>query len=167
MEWFYSVDGLPVNPAEWHQHLRRCQRRWQAFTVPEMLSQFRISLRRRPETAKARTGRLGERHAARALKREGLRVLARNWRSGRDEIDLVCRDGEVLVFVEVRTRADGALVGGYHSLTTAKKTAMRRAGQAYVKALRNKPAHWRFDLVEVRQIAGGRFQSQRYENLRI
>ncbi|HEY9247904.1 MAG TPA: YraN family protein, partial [Rariglobus sp.] len=65
------------------------------------------------------TGERGERLAAAFLKRLNYKVVARNWRSPRDrrdEIDLVCLDGEVLVFVEVKTRAADALVSGYHAV---------------------------------------------------
>ncbi|MDD3154873.1 MAG: YraN family protein [Victivallaceae bacterium] len=49
-------------------------------------------------------GRAGERSAAALLKAKGMSVLARNWRKGSGEHDLVCLDGAILVFVEVKTR---------------------------------------------------------------
>ncbi len=68
----------------------------------------------------ARAGVEGERLAARFLRKQnGYKIVARNWRSPRDrrdEIDLVCRDGLTLVFVEVKTRAADALVSGYHAV---------------------------------------------------
>lgn len=100
-------------------------------------------------TDRAERGRFGEREAARYLKGKGLRVLVRNWRHGHDEIDLVCLDGEVLVFVEVRTRDALALVDGYHSVTQAKKDKLRRVCRAYLKALPQRPGHTRFDIVAV------------------
>lgn len=95
----------------------------------------------------------GERAAERFL--HGTRnftIVARNWRSPhdrRDELDLVCRDGDVLVFVEVKARAAGALVPGYYAVNDRKKRALRRACVAYLRALREKPHTWRFDIVEV------------------
>ena len=54
---------------------------------------------------RAERGRFGEARAADFVRRElGYRILARNWRYKRDEIDLVCLDGAVLVFIEVRLR---------------------------------------------------------------
>ena len=98
-------------------------------------------------------GPRGERLAAEWLARErGFRVVARNWRNPRDrreEIDLICRDHGVLVFVEVKTRAAGALVPGYHAVDQRKKRVLRRAGEAYLRALREKPVTFRFDVVEV------------------
>ncbi|MDB6093799.1 MAG: hypothetical protein JWM32_1361 [Verrucomicrobia bacterium] len=104
-------------------------------------------------TAAGRRGAAGERHAAEFLKRErGFKIVARNWRSARDrraEIDLVCRDREVLVFVEVKTRAPDALVPGFHAVTPRKKRAMRRACMAYLAQLPRRPRVFRFDVVEV------------------
>jgi hypothetical protein len=60
------------------------------------------------------TGAAGEKVAEQHLvSTQGIRVLARNWRHGRDELDLVCLDGETLVFVEVKMRRSGAQVPGY------------------------------------------------------
>ena len=71
-------------------------------------------------------GAQGEHYAERYLVKYGkMRLIARNWRNPRDrreEIDLVMRDGEVLVFVEVKTRSAGALVPGYHAVDARKKT---------------------------------------------
>ncbi|MGA3007282.1 MAG: YraN family protein, partial [Opitutaceae bacterium] len=99
-------------------------------------------------------GAAGERTAAEFLRREcGFSVVARNWRSPRDrrdELDLVCRDGEVLVFVEVKTRADTARVPGYSAIDARKKRALRRACSAYLRALgRARPLTFRFDVVEL------------------
>jgi putative endonuclease len=98
-------------------------------------------------------GALGERLAAEWLKRErGFTVVARNWRSPRDrrdEIDLVCRDGEALVFVEVKTRAADALVPGFHAVDARKKRVLRRAAEAYLAGLRERPLTYRLDVVEV------------------
>jgi putative endonuclease len=114
----------------------------------------------------AGTGERGERLAAAWLRRErGFRIVARNWRSPRDrrdELDLVARDGEVLVFVEVKTRAAGALVTGYHAVDARKKAVMRRAIEAYLAGLRTKPRTVRFDVVEVALTAGAAMPEVRH-----
>jgi putative endonuclease len=103
----------------------------------------------------AAAGTWGEAQAAAWLERNRrFRILARNWRSPRDrrcELDLVARDGEVLVFVEVKTRALGALVGGYTAVDGRKRRALARAGEAYLLALPpvHRPLTYRFDVVEV------------------
>src|SRR5471030_2046518 len=102
---------------------------------------------------RAGAGVRGERLAAEFLQRErGLTIVARNWRNPRDrrdELDLVARDGEVLVFVEVKARAAGALVSGYYAVDERKKEVMRRTIKAYLAGLKTKPVTVRFDVVEV------------------
>ena len=104
-------------------------------------------------TGDADAGGAGERLAAEWLQRERrMTIVARNWRNPRDrreEIDLVCRDAGILVFVEVKARAAGALVPGYHAVDRRKKRVLRRAIKAYLGQLREKPPTFRFDVVEV------------------
>ena len=110
---------------------------------------------RREFTDKVRAGAEGERLAANFLRKNaGFKIVARNWRSPRDrrdEIDLVCRDGAAIVFVEVKTRAADALVSGYHAVDQAKKRVMLRASTAYLRALGSagQLVTYRFDVVEV------------------
>jgi putative endonuclease len=96
---------------------------------------------------------LGERRAEDYLVRErGFKRVARNWRNPadrREEIDLVMKDGEVLVFVEVKTRAQGALVSGYHAVDERKRRVLRRAVRAYLRGMTERPPTHRFDIVEV------------------
>ncbi|MGJ3243526.1 MAG: YraN family protein [Opitutales bacterium] len=97
-----------------------------------------------------RRGDQGEQAAAAWLQRRlGIRCLLRNWRAGRDEIDLICREGEVLVFVEVKTRSPGRRGTGFRSVNRRKRRAQRRAARAYLRALASPPRHFRFDVVEV------------------
>ena len=111
-------------------------------------------------------GFMGERAAAEHLRREkGYTILRRNWRHERDEIDLICRDGEALVFVEVKTRAAHALVGGYDAVNKRKKRAVLRAARAYVAGLAEKPRTLRFDVVEVEHVEGERTALRHFENV--
>ncbi len=111
-------------------------------------------------------GASGERAAAAHLRREkGFTILRRNWRHDRDEIDLVCRDGEALVFVEVKTRAAHSLVGGYFAVNKRKKKALLRASRAYVAQLVEKPRTVRFDIVEVEHVAGEQTALRHFENV--
>lgn len=54
-------------------------------------------------------GRLGEEYAARLLEREGYRILSRNFHTRYGEIDLIAQKGEILAFIEVKTRAADSL----------------------------------------------------------
>jgi putative endonuclease len=104
-------------------------------------------------------GAWGERLAADWLRRErNFAVVARNWRNPldeRDELDLVCRDGDALVFVEVKARGAGALVRGFAAVNQRKKRVLRRSIQAYLARLRHKPHTLRLDVVEVVLPAAG------------
>ena len=121
-----------------------------------------------PPSVQSESGRRGEQAAADFLQaRQGFAVVTRNWRSPRDqrdEIDLVCRDGDVLVFVEVKARAEGALVSGFQAVDERKKRALRRAVQAYLGQLTPPPRTFRLDIVEV--TLSGRLPAQvmHYEN---
>jgi putative endonuclease len=101
----------------------------------------------------AGAGAQGERAAADFLRRrKGYAIVVSNWRNPRDrrdELDLVCRDGETLVFVEVKARAAGALVPGYHAVDRRKKRVLRRTIEAYLKQLAVRPRSFRLDVVEV------------------
>ncbi|HIW77645.1 MAG TPA: YraN family protein [Candidatus Bilophila faecipullorum] len=92
-------------------------------------------------------GRAGEAAAAAYLEEAGLRIIARNWRGGPYELDLVCEDGETLVFVEVRTRGRRSLASAEESLSPVKCRNVVKAARAYLTAtgLWDRPC--RFDLV--------------------
>jgi len=95
-------------------------------------------------------GQRAEEKAAVYLKKEkGFRILARNWRSGKDEMDIIARDKDVLVFVEVRARQSKALVPGYHTVNARKKKALRRCALSYLRQMRTPAEHYRFDIVEI------------------
>jgi putative endonuclease len=133
-----------------------------------MLAWLKKILRAAPADA----GRQGERLAAAWLRRERrFAIVARNWRSPRDrrdELDLVCRDGEALVFVEVKTRGAAALVPGVHAIDARKQRVLRRAAAAYLAGLREKPRTIRFDVVEVAlpaKGAAGEPQVTHFENV--
>jgi putative endonuclease len=114
------------------------------------------------------TGERGEKLAAGYLQKKGYRIVARNWRNPRDrrdELDLVCTDGEVLVFVEVKARDAAALVSGYHAVDVRKKKVVRRTAVAYMRGLSVRPHTYRFDIVEV-EIRGGKKEEVRhFENI--
>ena len=83
------------------------------------------------DTTTAR-GREAEDRAARHLERQGLRVVARNFRVRGGEIDLICRDGKGLVFVEVRQRSRSDFGGAAASITTSKQRRIILAAQHYL-----------------------------------
>lgn len=117
-------------------------------------------------STRAQRGRFGEDLAADHCRRVlGYRVIVRNWRYKRDELDLICQDGEVLVFIEVRARAETALVSGFYSVNRHKKEILRRGCGNYLKQLRNPPKHFRFDIIDVSICKGGRGTVRHYPNV--
>ncbi|UXY16744.1 YraN family protein [Chitiniphilus purpureus] len=99
-------------------------------------------------------GAAAEAQAADYLVRQGLRIVARNWRCRQGEIDLIARDGATLVFVEVRARADSRFGGAAASITAAKQARIAAAARHYLMTVSPLPP-CRFDAV---CIDGGRLQ---------
>jgi putative endonuclease len=91
-----------------------------------------------------RRGEAAEAMAAAFLERKGLNVVARNYRCRLGEIDLVAREGDTTVFVEVRQRASPAFGGAAGSITAAKRARLVRAARHYLSRLKTVPA-CRFD----------------------
>ena len=111
-------------------------------------------LSNRPEHIR---GRRGEEEACRFLRRRGYKVLYRNFK-GRTggEIDVVCRDGETLVFVEVKTRTSEDLRRPMDDIKQFQKRRISRGALAWLRLLDNPDVPFRFDVVEV--IRDGEFE---------
>ena len=93
---------------------------------------------------------MGERLAARRLRRLGFKVLYRNFRpSNGGEIDLVCREKQTLVFIEVKTRAPGALGRPADAVDAGKEEAIIRGAQSWMRLLDDPGIPVRIDIVEV------------------
>jgi len=96
-----------------------------------------------------RRGELGERAARKYLKQQGLKFLAANFRSERGEIDLVFRDGDCLVFVEVKTRSSENWVRPAAAVDKRKRRLLSQTALDYLRLLKNPKVRIRFDIVEV------------------
>ena len=92
------------------------------------------------------SGVAAEELAARFLADRGLAILGRNYRCRLGEIDLIARDGDVLVFVEVRLRSSARFGGAVASITAAKQKKLIAAAGLYLSRLRRSP-RCRFDAV--------------------
>ena len=88
----------------------------------------------------------GEERAAAHLAAKGLTIVSRNFRTRQGEIDLVARDGDVLVFVEVRLRKGSGYGGAPASVTFHKQRRIQAAAQMYLRQFR-RPPRCRFDVV--------------------
>lgn len=96
------------------------------------------------------TGIWGEKQAEKYLKREKYRILGRRVRiGGRDEFDIIARDGRTLVFVEVKTRGSELFGRPAVAVDSKKRHVLSRGAVRYLKKLKKKPAFFRFDIIEV------------------
>jgi putative endonuclease len=99
--------------------------------------------------ARRRRGAAAEEAAAAFLQRAGLRVIERNVRFPHGEIDLVCRDGDVLVFVEVKCRQARWGDGPAAAVSGLKQWRLTRLARHYLKWRRLGEPRCRFDVVAV------------------
>ena len=96
-----------------------------------------------------RHGELGERAAKRHLKRNGLKFLTANFRSDRGEVDLIFRDRDCLVFIEVKTRSSEEWSRPAAAVDVERRRRLTRTALDYLRLLKNPQVKIRFDIVEV------------------
>ncbi|MFH0942353.1 MAG: YraN family protein [Chloroflexota bacterium] len=94
-------------------------------------------------------GVLGEKIARDFLLKKGYAVIARNYRCPYGEIDIIARDGDYLVFVEVKTRTSPGLGHPEESVTAAKRAKLRQVALHYLQNNDDSPADWRIDVVAI------------------
>ena len=102
--------------------------------------------------SKKRVGRRGERVAARYLRRRGYRIVAKNERHGKNELDLVVKDGQYIVFVEVKARSFlGEMPSDSRPAEAVDRDKRLRTAKAALDHLHDHPSPLcpRFDVVEV------------------
>jgi putative endonuclease len=105
--------------------------------------------------AKDALGRYGEDVAARHLIASGIVVLERNWRCAAGEIDIVGRDGQVLVICEVKTRRGVGYGSPLEAVTPRKVARLRRLAAQWLSERGVHPSSVRFDVVGVLQPGSG------------
>jgi putative endonuclease len=110
----------------------------------------------RPVRRKDALGRYGERVAAEHLAAVGFVVLEKNWRCDQGEIDIVARDGDVLVICEVKTRSSVSHGTPFEAVTLRKLHRLERLGIAWMKARSVRPRGMRVDVVSVLRPPTGR-----------
>lgn len=100
-------------------------------------------------TANVGVGAYGERRAAQHLVAQGMAVLDRNWRGQAGEVDIIARDGNDLVFVEVKTRRTLRFGRPIEAILPAKVRRMRRLAAQWLALTGVRPREVRFDIVSV------------------
>jgi len=110
-------------------------------------------------------GQWGEKTSEKFLKRKGLKTLTRNFSCKTGEIDLVMVDSDgSIVFVEVRTKANEEFADVEDSITSAKKTRLKKTARYFLASndIQDRPC--RFDIVTIVLGQSGRPQIRHYEN---
>ncbi len=111
-----------------------------------------------------RHGEAGERAAKKHLQERGLKFLTANFRTERGEIDLVFRDQDCLVLVEVKTRSSEAWTRPAAAVNAGKRLRLTRCAFDYLRLLKNPPVKIRFDVVEVLLVDGAVAQIRHLPN---
>jgi putative endonuclease len=103
-----------------------------------------------------RRGKMGERAAKKHLQKSGLKYLAANFRSprGQGEIDLIFREDDCLVFVEVKARQAGGWTRPASNVNARKRLLLTKCAFDYLRLLNTPPIKIRFDIVEVLLVGG-------------
>jgi putative endonuclease len=114
-----------------------------------LLSQIKALFGGKTQPEHLRRGALGERAAKKHLQKLGLKFLTSNFRSERGEIDLIFRDADCLVFVEVKTRSSEEWTRPAAAVDARKKRLLSQTALDYLRLLKNPQVKIRFDIVEV------------------
>ena len=101
-------------------------------------------------------GEYGERLAERYLTDHGMAVVDRNWRCARGELDLVLRDGDWLVFCEVKTRRTARFGSPVEAVHPRKAARLRRLASAWLQEHQERPARIRIDVIGILRPAEGK-----------
>ncbi len=94
-------------------------------------------------------GRRGEEVAGEYLQKRGLKILEQNFRTREGEIDIIAREAETVIFIEVKTRAGSSHGGGIESIDTAKQVQLRRMALVYLAREGIVESQVRFDVMTI------------------
>lgn len=105
---------------------------------------------------RARVGKWGEELAEHFLANKGYLIITKNFRTRFGEIDIVCRDGNTLVFVEVKTRSNEKFGTPEESVTRDKQDKLRLAAEYFLLIKKLRSAPWRIDTIGIKIDEDGR-----------
>ena len=114
-----------------------------------LFAKLKESFAGKAEPEHLRRGKIGERAAKKFLQGQGMKFLAANFRSEHGEIDLIFRDEDCLVFIEVKTRSSETWTRPAAAVDARKKKLLSQTALDYLKLLKNPEVKFRFDIVEV------------------
>ena len=96
-------------------------------------------------------GKLGEEAAQEFLKNKNIKILKTNYRTRFGEIDIIARDHDILIFIEVKTRKSAKYGLPRESVTPRKQQTIQKVALLYIKTHNIKGSRFRFDVIEVYQ----------------
>lgn len=108
-------------------------------------------------------GRFGEELALKKIKRLGYKKIIRNYRCPLGEVDLIARDGDTLVFIEIKTRRGKSIYYAKEAVDAKKKRQLSKVALAYMKSNNCCEVEARFDVVAV-NVDGRRTQVEVIQN---
>ena len=121
-----------------------------ALSRPSLKSRISLVSRKGTSVDKDSIGRWGEHLAALWLRKNGRKILYRNYRAPQGgEVDIVCRHGDTLTFVEVKTRTSDVLGRPGEAVTAAKEQLILRGARSWLKLLGDPLVKTRCDVAEV------------------
>jgi len=121
-----------------------------AAVIKNLLKQIFPMFGRPPEASHLQTGRRGEKQAERFLKKAGYKILGRRVRVGKhDELDLIARMDDTMVFVEVKTRKNETRGRPAAAVNREKRRKLSRAAVTFLQKRKLRPPYIRFDIIEV------------------
>jgi putative endonuclease len=111
-----------------------------------------------------RKGKFGEEYAATYLKNKGYKLLKKNWTMRWGELDLICKKGQEIVFVEVKFRTSDRYGHGYEAIDFRKKKKLFRSIQRYLLLNNLQNTQWRLDIICVTRVSK-KLQVDHYKNI--
>jgi putative endonuclease len=109
-------------------------------------------------------GRWGEAAAAAYLEANGYQIIDRNPRNEYGEVDLVARQGECIVFIEVKARSSSQFGFPEEAITPAKQQHMLEAAESYLQTHPELDGDWRLDVIAILRVPGGPPEILHFEN---
>ncbi len=94
-------------------------------------------------------GKTGEQTAAQFLKKNGCKILEKNFRNRIGEIDIIAAEGDVILFVEVKTREKGGRVTPKEAVTPTKQKTLSKVAESWLKTKNRQGSKARFDVIAI------------------
>jgi putative endonuclease len=110
-------------------------------------------------------GNWGEMIAGRVLEASGYYILAKNYHTFEGEVDIICRQNDTAVFVEVKTRRSLRFGGGEESVNQRKLLKLAKCGLWYINTEAIEASAWRIDVIVIEGVGPHCYQFRHYQNV--